>query len=250
MGMPILAAPSKSARRRPRCGELEMNAWPSAMVAAWIVGIGANAWGAGQGLTVPADQPSWPRWQARVQLNSDAIATTSLTEQIQAFTAPRTRSAALFGDYFLANPWIGETGGLRLTSGLLVGQRGALLGPSGASQLVSNVAASISRMPVDRTGWCRQSRRGQSHLALSWHWLQRQQPARRLGLQRRPGAGGAKPGGVAPGPDDGLGRAGRMGPRHAFDAIAPAGRVVQVLTLSGRPGGNPARPAGARRFAV
>jgi hypothetical protein len=129
-----------------------MNAWPSAMVAAWIVGIGANAWGAGQGLTVPADQPSWPRWQARVQLNSDAIATTSLTEQIQAFTAPRTRSAALFGDYFLANPWIGETGGLRLTSGLLVGQRGALLGPSGASQLVSNVAASISRMPVTAPG--------------------------------------------------------------------------------------------------
>jgi len=129
-----------------------MNAWPSVMVAAWIVGIGANAWGAGQGLTVPADQLSWPRWQARVQLNSDAIATTSLTEQIQAFTAPRTRSAALFGDYFLANPWIGETGGLRLTSGLLVGQRGALLGPSGAAQLVSNVAASISRMPVTAPG--------------------------------------------------------------------------------------------------
>jgi hypothetical protein len=127
-----------------------MSAWHfTVMLALALVG---PAWGAGQGLAVNADQLPWLRWQARVQLNADAVVTTSLTDQIQSFSAPRTRSAALFGDYYLAHPWVGEAGGLRLTSGLLVGQRGALLGPGGAAQLMSNLAATVSRVPANALG--------------------------------------------------------------------------------------------------
>lgn len=129
-----------------------MRTWLARAVFAAVLGASAGAWGAGQGLAIEADRLSWLRWQARVQLNSDAVVTTTLNEQIQAFAVPRTRSAALFGDYFVAHPWIGEAGGLRLTSGMLVGQRGALLGPSGAAQLISNVAASISRLPLSAPG--------------------------------------------------------------------------------------------------
>jgi hypothetical protein len=47
--------------------------------------------------------------------------------------ASRPRSAALFGDYYVAKPYFGQAGGVRVTSGLVVGLRGAVFGPGQVS---------------------------------------------------------------------------------------------------------------------
>lgn len=120
------------------------------LVAACLA-AGASHAASGQGLAVDADGFG-PRWQARLQLTADAGPTSSLSDQLRSFSPARTRSAAVFGDYYLAHPWLGEAGGLRVTSGLLTGQRGAVLGPSAAAQLGSNVSASINRLPGNTPG--------------------------------------------------------------------------------------------------
>ena len=120
------------------------------LVAACLA-AGAGHAAAGQGLAVDADDFG-PRWQARLQLTADASPAASLSDQLRSFSPARTRSAAVFGDYYLAQPWLGDAGGLRVTSGLLTGQRGAVLGPSAAAQLGSNVSASVSRLPGGAPG--------------------------------------------------------------------------------------------------
>lgn len=114
------------------------------VVAGWLV-AGLSHAAAGQGLAVDPDGLG-PRWQARLQLTADAAPAMSLNDQLRHFGPSRTRSAAVFGDYYLAQPWFGESGGLRITSGLVTGQRGAVLGPSAVAQLDSNVSASITRL--------------------------------------------------------------------------------------------------------
>jgi hypothetical protein len=116
------------------------------LVAVWL-GSAGSAWAAGPGLAVGADDPAWARWQARVQLTSEAAPSTSLIDSTPALGLGRTRSAALFGDYFVARPWVGEVGGPRVTSGLLVGQRGAVLGPGGAGLAPAGLSGHVARMP-------------------------------------------------------------------------------------------------------
>lgn len=134
-----------------------------------VLTIAGGAQAAGQGLAVSPEQFG-PRWQARLQLNSDVpIATTAaLADPLRSPSAAlRPRSAAVFGDYYLANPWIGESGGLRVTSGLLVGQRGALLGPAAAAQLNAPVITSIGRLPANVPGGVDTT----SETSLTWPYL-------------------------------------------------------------------------------
>lgn len=83
-------------------------------------------------------QADWPRWQGRLQLNtSDRDATTPYGERRG--SSPRLLSASLLGDYYLTGSLLGSrvSGGLRATSGLLVGPTSLTLGglsaPSGLS---------------------------------------------------------------------------------------------------------------------
>lgn len=116
------------------------------LVAAWI-GAAGTCWGDGPGLAVGADDAAWARWQARVQLVPESTPSTSLIDGAPSLGLGRTRSAALFGDYFVAKPWFGEVGGPRVTSGLLVGQRGAVLGAGGVGATPSSLSAYVGRSP-------------------------------------------------------------------------------------------------------
>jgi hypothetical protein len=122
-------------------------------LALWIFGA-TTALADGSGIWVDVERVDWPRWQARLQLNAEfqpATATSSLAV-VQA--APRARSGALFGDYYVARPRLGDAGGLRLTSGVVVGQRGSLFGPGSPAGLEQSVAATVahSLAPVPAGG--------------------------------------------------------------------------------------------------
>ena len=82
--------------------------------------------GNGQGLSIDGDRVGWPLWQARLQLASEP-----LNPALASFDGAslRPRSAALFGDYYVTRPYLGQAGGLRVTSGLMTGARGAVVGP-------------------------------------------------------------------------------------------------------------------------
>ena len=96
-----------------------------ALVIVFVIGLApvlpaAAADQAGSGLAPRAD--AWPRLQGRLSLDtaaplwrSEIAATTSSGLSI--------RAASLLGDYYLTGSWFGEQqlGGLRATSGLLVG---------------------------------------------------------------------------------------------------------------------------------
>src|SRR5262245_21724264 len=84
--------------------------------------IACCTWGAvgsavaGQGLTVDIDRLAWPQWQARLQVGTQPIVPTPLWSGGEAGLRPR--SGALFSDYYVALPQFGQSGGLRLTSGV------------------------------------------------------------------------------------------------------------------------------------
>jgi hypothetical protein len=86
--------------------------------------------GSGQGLSVDADRLAWPQWQTRLQ-----VAIEPLTPVLASFEGAslRPRSAALFGDYYMTRPYFGQAGGLRVTSGLVAGTRGAVIAPGQAT---------------------------------------------------------------------------------------------------------------------
>jgi len=107
--------------------------------------------GSGQGLSVDADRFAWPQWQTRLQ-----IATEPLNPQLASFEGAslRPRSAALFGDYYVTQPYLGQAGGLRVTSGLVYGTRGAMIGPGqaappGAFGFSSQAQSSLGTTPID-----------------------------------------------------------------------------------------------------
>lgn len=108
-----------------------------------IVGA-TDALADGSGIRVDADRVEWPRWQARLQLNADFQPATVNHGLAGAQAAPRARSGAVFGDYYVARPRLGDAGGLRLTSGIVVGQRGSLFGPGSPANLEQTVAATVA----------------------------------------------------------------------------------------------------------
>ena len=72
----------------------------------------------------------WPQWQARLYVATEPLAPMpSLFEG----ASLRPQSAAFFGDYYVTRPYIGQAGGLRLTSGLVAGMRGSVISPGQAT---------------------------------------------------------------------------------------------------------------------
>jgi hypothetical protein len=97
-----------------------------------VIGLAVTSASAtdGRGLVVDPDRLSWPTLQARVQLSTEPLMPSP--SNIEGATL-RPRSAALFGDYYVSRPFFGNSGGMRLTSGLLTGLRGAVFGPGQAT---------------------------------------------------------------------------------------------------------------------
>jgi hypothetical protein len=113
----------------------------------WVFGVlslataGAAA-ADGRGLVVDPERLSWPSLQARLQFSTEP-----LRPSVGAFESAslRPRSAALFGDYYVSRPFFGNTGGVRLTSGVVTGPRGALFGPGQATAPGPFAFSSVSR---------------------------------------------------------------------------------------------------------
>ncbi|MCW5656264.1 MAG: hypothetical protein KIT60_01055 [Burkholderiaceae bacterium] len=115
----------------------------------WVVGSLSLAMGGafaaeGRGLVVDPERLSWPALRARVQLSTEPLASTAATFESAAL---RPRSAAVFGDYYLSRPFFGNTGGVRLTSGVVAGPRGAVFGPGQATAPSPFGFSSASRGP-------------------------------------------------------------------------------------------------------
>jgi len=83
----------------------------------------------GRGLVVDPERLSWLSLQARLQLSTEPLPSLGGFDN----TTLRPRSAALFGDYYVSRPFFGNTGGVRLTSGVVTGPRGAVFGPGQAT---------------------------------------------------------------------------------------------------------------------
>jgi hypothetical protein len=149
--------------------------WKPVALSGFLVAAAAPAVGAGgQGLSVDADRVLWPQWQARLQVFTEPM-TPGLTSFDDASLRPR--SAALFGDYYVTRPYLGQAGGMRVTSGLLTGARGAVFGPGlttspGLFGFGSQTRPGLGVSSPDAGGDM-----------LTW-------PAGRLGIQRRPRVGG------------------------------------------------------------
>ena len=107
-----------------------------------LVAAGSAVAGNGQGLSVDADRLAWPQWQSRLQ-----VAIEPLTPVLASFDGAslRPRSAALFGDYYVTRPYFGQAGGLRVTSGLVAGTRGAVIAPGQATPPGSFAFGALAR---------------------------------------------------------------------------------------------------------
>lgn len=97
-----------------------------------VVALAAASGGSAQdrGLTASADALGGSRWQARFERDALQPALRSGLAPLAGATVPQ--SLRLFGDYQLDTLRLGQTGGLRLTGGLLVNLRGST-GPSDPS---------------------------------------------------------------------------------------------------------------------
>lgn len=84
----------------------------------------------GRGLVVDPDRLQWPSLQGRLQLSTEPLIPSAVGSISSATLRPK--SAALFGDYYVSRPFFGTAGGVRLTSGLVTGPRGAVFGPGQA----------------------------------------------------------------------------------------------------------------------
>ena len=76
----------------------------------------------GLGLTPAANTPAWARWQGRISLSDTAPVWRA---NLGGNDAAGLRAARLsvMGDYYFTDPLLGERGGFRATSGVIVGLR-------------------------------------------------------------------------------------------------------------------------------
>jgi hypothetical protein len=96
---------------------------PSRLLAMVLAaGVAAPAIAAGNGLAVPPDALDTPRWNTRFEFDNPAPLSRLLATNWALEQAPLT--GRLLGDYRFDALRFGQTGGLRLTSGVLVNLRG------------------------------------------------------------------------------------------------------------------------------
>ena len=101
-------------------------------VVLFVVAAAASAASAagGEGLMAPSDELTWARWQGRVSLGTVAPAWRANLSDAQP-SGLRINTVSVSGDYYLSGAWLAQPsqGGLRATSGLIVGPRSlAMLG--------------------------------------------------------------------------------------------------------------------------
>ena len=80
--------------------------------------------GSGEGLKASVDHPAWEGLKGRLSFGTVTPFQADLGNT--ASEPLRIQSLSLMGDYYLSRPWLGSVGGLRATSGLMLGARGSL----------------------------------------------------------------------------------------------------------------------------
>ena len=105
------------------------------------------------GLTAPANALGGAFWQARVERDSRLL---SAVPGTLALTLPATQSLRLLGDYQFSSLRLGNTGGLRLTGGVLINLRAL----SGTTPNASTGDGS-SALPYAGVGYASASARGE-----------------------------------------------------------------------------------------
>jgi hypothetical protein len=93
------------------------------ILAAMVAILSGPAFAADSDLPAPNHDIQWSQWQGRLSLGSTAPAWKLGVEQ----SSYKMSSASLMGDYYFGNSLSSGLGGFRATSGLIVGQRGAVL---------------------------------------------------------------------------------------------------------------------------
>lgn len=101
-----------------------------AVVVALTTALGAQA--QTRGLTARADALGGPVWQARFERDASALPLPGLSTWLLPAAAPQ--ALRLLGDYQFSTLRLGETGGLRLTGGLLLNQRSGATTPASVIQ--------------------------------------------------------------------------------------------------------------------
>jgi hypothetical protein len=109
--------------RIPKLSALAPKRW-----SAWLLlaPLGAIAAG-GNGLTLSPEGDAWPRWQARLSVVSQPIGSSALSGANLQFGAAR-----LAGDRYFDVGRVGDGGGLRATSALLMGSTRLAMGAPSA----------------------------------------------------------------------------------------------------------------------
>lgn len=116
-------APVHTRRRRCKLLETAMRTVQKGLFLA--AGLLASAWAAGgDGLKARADDLTWARWQARLLLGTTAPAWRSSLKETES-VGLRVSAFSLSGDYYFTDALFDRVslGGLRATSGLIVGPR-------------------------------------------------------------------------------------------------------------------------------
>jgi hypothetical protein len=87
--------------------------------------VAATAHAGGGGLPpIPSDNSPWQGLKGRLSLGTtSALRTETGSTETDAL---KISSVSVMGDYYLTRPWLGTTGGLRATSGLVLGSRASL----------------------------------------------------------------------------------------------------------------------------
>jgi len=116
-----------------------------AVVVLSVAATGAVA-GSGHGLMVDVDRVAWPQWRARLQMTTEPLVPAAALTLDS--TAAQPRSAALFGDYYVARPYFGFAGGVRVTSGVVFGPRGAVMSATHAAPPTAQSFSALTRPAV------------------------------------------------------------------------------------------------------
>ncbi len=80
--------------------------------------------GSGEGLRTSFDSQAWEGLKGRLSFGTVAPFRGELGSTSS--DSLRVNSLSLMGDYYLSRPWLGTAGGLRATSGLVLGARASL----------------------------------------------------------------------------------------------------------------------------
>ena len=93
-----------------------------------VVALAASAAHAsGDGLQYPADDLAWEGLKGRLLLGTSNPSRSDFgPNHYEEGDQQRVQSLSVMGDYYFTRPWLGSSGGLRATSGLVFGPRNAL----------------------------------------------------------------------------------------------------------------------------